>query len=85
MKHISATMTDNPKFPTNSSPDVKSALTLATMSTPTSKSKHNFNDRAIDIFEKMAETSTSLMKKFERTNELLEKVDHQFDRLINKL
>lgn len=86
MKHVSATTTDNVEFQSNSTPDVESTpTTTTTTSTPTSKGKHNFHDRAIDIFEKMAETSTGLMKHFERTNELLERVDYQFDRLINKL
>jgi hypothetical protein len=44
-------------------------------STSKSKGKQNFHNRAIDIFEKMAETSTSLIKEFERINALLEKVD----------
>jgi len=47
--------------------------------------KQNFNDRAIDIFEKMEITSTCLMTNFKRTNEPLERVDYQFDHLINKL
>ena len=85
MKHVSATTTDNADFHTNSSPDVDSTPSSTTMSTSTSKGKQKFHDRAIDIFEKIAETSTSLIKHFERTNELLERVDNQFDRLINKL
>ncbi len=90
MKHVSATTTDNVEIQTNSAQDVESAqtsttVTTTTMTTPTSKGKQHFHDRAIDIFEKMAETSTGLMKFFERTNELLERVDYQFDRLINKL
>jgi hypothetical protein len=85
MKHISATTTDNMEFQANSSQDVESAPTSTIMTTPTSKGKRNFHDRTIDIFEKMAETSTDLMKFFERINELLERVDYQFDRLINKL
>lgn len=44
-----------------------------------------FQEKSIKIFEKIVETNIALMKFFERTNELLERVDHQFDRLINKL
>ena len=54
-------------------------------STSKSKDKQKNSDRAIDIFEKMAEIGTSLMKDFERINALLERVDSQFDCLINKL
>lgn len=87
MKHVSATTTDNTNCQNNSSPDVDNWPQSATTSTPpsTSKNKQNFHDRAIDIFEKMAESNTCLLKNFEKTNELLERVDYQFDRLINKL
>jgi len=86
MKHVLATTTDNLQSQTNSAPDdVESAPTPTTISTPPSKGKQSFHDRTIDIFEKMPETNTCLMKNFERTNELLERVDHQFDHLINKL
>ena len=86
-KHVSATTNDQADLDSNSSPNEDNLLKSSFMSTPpsTSKGKQNFHDRAIDIFEKMAETSTSLMKNFERTNQLLERVDFQFDRLINKL
>ncbi len=87
MKHVSATTTDQANFELNSSPEEDTLSKSTTGHTPpsSSKDKQNFHDRAIDIFERMAETSTSLMKNFERTNQLLERVDHQFDRLINKL
>jgi hypothetical protein len=85
MKHVSATTTDNAQSQTNSVQENEGAQISTTITTPTSKGKQHFHDRAIDIFEKMAETSTSLMKNFERTNELLQRVDYQFDRLINKL
>ena len=82
-KHVSATTNDSAESPINFSPEVDSAP----LSTPPSISKTNvhFHERSIEIFEKMAETSIGLMKFFERTNELLERVNHQFDRLINKL
>ncbi|KAG0574894.1 hypothetical protein KC19_VG300500 [Ceratodon purpureus] len=82
-KDVSATTNDSANFQTNSSPEIESTPTSTPSST--SKPKSNFQERSIDIFERMAETSIGLMKNFERTNELLERVDHQFDRLINKL
>jgi PAB1-binding protein PBP1 len=86
MKHVSATTNDHIQLQSNSTPDGDGESASTTIqSTPTSKGKQTFHDRAIQIFEKMAETSTGLMKNFEKTNELLERVDHQFDRLINKL
>jgi len=82
-KHISATTNDNADFSTNSSPEVESALISIIPST--SKTKNNFQERSIEIFEKMAETSIGLMKNSKRTNELLDRVDYQFNHLINKL
>jgi hypothetical protein len=49
------------------------------------KTKSNLQEISIEIFEKMVDISIGLMKFFKRTNELQERVDHQFDRLINKL
>lgn len=86
MKHVLATTNASEEFQ-GSTPEVDSSPSSPPIVSTSSKSKgkNHFHDRAIDIFEKMAETSTCLMKEFERTNALLERVDHQFDRLINKL
>jgi hypothetical protein len=86
MKHVSAT-TSHMDFQNASSPEMDNLLesTSTPSSTSKSKSKQNFHDRAIDIFEKMAKPGIGLMKEFERTNALLERVDSQFDSLINKL
>ena len=86
MKHVSATTASNGENQSNSTPDEMKSL-ITTIPTPpsTSKGKENFQERAIGIFEKMAENSTNLIKCFERNNELLQNLDNQFDRLINKL
>lgn len=53
---------------------------------PTSKDKHNFHNKIIDILEKNGRTNTCLMeKKFERIYELFERINYQFGRWINKL
>ncbi len=86
MKRVSATTDDTGEFQTSTTPNMINSPHSTSNTTPQRpKGKQAFNDRAIDIFEKMAETSSSLLKNFERTNELLERVDNQFDRLINKL
>ena len=61
-KHVSATTNDSANFPTNSSPEVDSAP----ISTPPSisKTRNNFQERSIEIFEKMVETNIGLMKIF---------------------
>jgi len=43
-----------------------------------------FHQKVIDVFEKMAQNSTNLMKHFEKTNCLLERINYQMDHLIEK-
>ena len=86
MKHVSATTASHEENQSNSTPDEVKSLTTTIPTPPsTSKGKGNFQERAIGIFEKMAENNTNLMKCFERNNELFQNLDNQFDRLINKL
>jgi len=85
MKHVSATTTNSEQIQTDMALDMENAPSSTNISTPTSKGKQNFHDIAIQIFEKMAKTSTCLMKNFEKANKLLKRVDYQFDHLINML
>ena len=86
MKHVSDTTASHEENQSNSIPNEVESLTTTIPTPPsTSKGKGNFQEKAIRIFEKMAENSTNLMKCFERNNELLQNLDNQFDRLINKL
>ena len=86
MKHVLATITSYGENQSNSTPEEVESLTTTILIPPsTSKGKENFQQRTIRIFEKMAENSINLMKYFERNNELLQNLDNQFDRLINKL
>jgi hypothetical protein len=85
--HVSTTIAGNMDFHNTSSLEMDGLpeSTSIPSSTSKSKGKQNFYDRAINIYEKMAEIGTDLMKEFERTNALLKRVDSQFDCLINKL
>jgi hypothetical protein len=47
--------------------------------------KKNFQEQTYNLFTQMVENSSVLVKNFEKTNALLEKVEHQMDRLIDKL
>ena len=86
MKHVSATTASHEENQSNSTPDEMESLTTTIPAPPlTSKGKRNFQERAIGIFEKMAENSTNFIKCFERNNELFQNLDTHFDRLINKL
>jgi hypothetical protein len=55
-------------------------------SKPSSASKKNkFQDQALLYFRKMVDNGAAMVDYFAKTNELLQKVDHQMDRLIEKL
>ena len=87
MKHVTASANDADLPSSQSQDNCSQEDTNTQHSNPpsASKSKQNFYDRAISIFEKMVENSTVMMHNFEKTNALLERVDYQMDRLINKL
>ena len=60
----------------------------ATMATPNSTIKvdmRNFQERCYRVFAQMAENSSVMIKNFEKTNALIERVYQQMDRLIDKL
>jgi hypothetical protein len=48
-------------------------------------SKKNFQEQTYGLFTQMVENSSVMVKNFEKTNALLEKVERQMDRLIDKL
>lgn len=77
MKHVSTTNNNNSNNQSNSSlhEDILQQFTTGGTPSSSSKSKQNFNDRAIDILEKMAKSSFTLLKHFEKTNELLERIN----------
>jgi hypothetical protein len=47
--------------------------------------KKNFQEQTYGLFTQMVENSSVMVKNFEKTNALLEKVERQMDRLIEKL
>lgn len=86
MKHVSATTDNSKEIGENCTPDSTTDASIGDITPASStKGKLNFHQKAIDIFEKMAENSVGLLKHFEKTNQLLERVDYQMDRLIDKL
>ena len=55
-------------------------------SKPSSASKKNkFQNQTLFYFGKMVDNGTAMLDHFAKTNELLQKVDYQMDRLIDKL
>jgi hypothetical protein len=56
--------------------------------TPTSSlksGKKNFQKQTFGLFIQMVKNNSIMVKNFEKTNALLERVDRQIDRLIDKL
>jgi len=49
------------------------------------QTKKNLQDQTHSMFTQMVENSTMMVRNFEKTNALLEKVERQMDRLIDKL
>ena len=45
--------------------------------------KKNFQERTYSLFIQMVESNFVMVKNFEKTNALLEKVEHQIDRLLD--
>ena len=82
-KYVSATTNDSVDFPSNYFLEVENAPISIPPSI--SKTKNNFQEISTEFFEKIVETNIGLIIFFERTNELLERVDHKFDRLIDRL
>ena len=52
---------------------------------PSVSNKNKFQDQTLFYFEKIVDNGTAMLDHFAKTNELLQKVDHQMDWLINKL
>lgn len=73
--------TDIEKHPSSSdTPTPAPSQTLATK-----VDKKNFQEQCYGVFMQMAENSSVMVKNFEKTNALLENVERQMDRLIDKL
>jgi hypothetical protein len=85
MKHVSATTNDSE---TSGSGDEEpgNSDALPSMSKPTTSStKGKFHDQALMLFSKMVDNSANMLQSFQSMTGLMERVDHQMDRLIEKL
>ena len=93
MKHVTASANDSVSMEdstTDNETDLHSKDTAfsTTMTTPNSTikvDKRNFQERCYGVFVQMAENSSVMVKNFEKTSALLERVDRQMDKLIEKL
>ena len=88
MKHVTTSANDSVSLDDSTTENENDSPIPATTTTPNSTSKvdkRNFQERCYGVFVQMAENSSIMVKNFEKTNALLERVDQQMDRLIDKL
>lgn len=86
MKHVTASA-NNSTCVEGSKDEVEKEQNSEVVPTSSLKSdsKKSFQEQCFGVFMQMAENSTTMVKNFEKTNVLLEKVERQMDRLIDKL
>jgi hypothetical protein len=98
MKHVSASANDNDHIsPENSQlseesevledhPTVQEPSSSLTTSLLISKSgKKLYQEQTYRIFTQIVENSSVMVNHFQKTNDLLEKIERQMDRIIDKL
>lgn len=87
-KHVTSTASDTTPVQASQDSDEggnKEQNSATTTSSSQKQAKKTFQDQTLGMFTQMVENSTIMVKNFEKTNALLEKVEHQMDRLIDKL
>ena len=87
MKHVTASANDSVEESTiDIEKDQNSNDIPISTTTPAIKvDKKNFQEQCYSVFIQMAKNSLVMVKNFEKTNALLEKVERQMNRLIDKL
>ena len=90
MKHVTTSANNDVSVKDNTI-DIENDLhlkdTLITTTTPnptTKVNKKNFQECCYEVFVQLAENSLVVIKNFEITKTLLEKVDRKMDRFIDK-
>ena len=89
MKHVIASANDSMNVE-ESTMDIQNdqnsnGIPMLTTTSAIKVDKKNFQKQCYGVFVQMAENSSVMVKNFEKTNALLEKVERQMDRLIDKL
>lgn len=87
-KHVTSTASDNTPFQASQDSEErvgKGQNSATTTSSSQKQTKKNFQDQTLGMFTQMVDNSTIMVRNFEKTNALLEKVERQMDRLIDKL
>lgn len=87
-KHVTSTASDTTPFQASQDSEEgveKDQKSATTTNSSQKQTKKNFQDQTLGMFTQMIENSTIMVRNFEKTNALLEKVERQMDRLIDKL
>ena len=63
----------------------KEQISEPTLTSSLKSGKKSFQEQNFGLFIQMVENNFVMVKNFEKTNVLLERVDRQMDRLIDKL
>lgn len=89
MKHVTASA-NNSAISDDNTIDIDNDLHSKESPLPTPNSaikgdKKSFQEQCYGVFIKMAENSSVMVQNFQETNALLQKVERQMDRLIDKL
>ena len=88
MKHVTTSANDSVSVDDNNTENENDSPIPATttiLNSTIKVDKRNFQERCYGVFLQMAENCSLMVKNFEKTNALLERVDRQMDRLIDKL
>lgn len=88
MKHVSATTMESTSVglqENSANEDVLQQVSTIQPEPSSASKKNKFQDQALHYFGKMVDNGVAMLDHFAKTNELLQKVDQQMDRLIEKL
>jgi hypothetical protein len=85
MKHVIASANGSTCIEDNTEEPEKKQISEPTPTSSVKSGKKNFQEQTFGLFIQMIENNYVMVKNFEKTNALLERVDRQIDRLIDKL
>jgi hypothetical protein len=85
MKHVTASANGSTCIEDSTEKPEKEQISEPTSTSSLKSGKKSFQEQIFGLFTQMVENSSVMVKNFEKTNALLERVDRQMDRLIDKL
>ena len=85
MKHFTASANGSTCIEDSTEEPDKEQISEPIPSSSLKSGKKNFHEETFGLFTQMVENNSIMVKNFEKTNALLERVDRQMDRLIDIL